>query len=165
MKKIIIVDGYNVINALPTLEVKIDQSLEAARLALANHLLKWKNSFKIYLVFDGRNEMLTDNPASLLSGIECIFTRSKEKADDRIIKMLRDFSADKVEITVISNDNYIRNNCRAYGAHIEAPAYLLGKSRKDPNKKNDKNQSGGKIIDPALEKEINDSLKKAWKIK
>ena len=165
MKKIIIVDGYNVINALPLFEEKIDQSLEAARLALARHLLKWKSSFKIYIVFDGKDDMLANNPTSVLYGIECIFTRSKEKADDRVIKMLRDFSSDKAEVTVISSDNYIRNHCRVYGAHIEPPSYLLGKSRKDPNKKNDKNQSWEKIIDTALKKEINDSLKKIWKIK
>lgn len=163
MQKILIVDGYNAINAIAELEAKIDQSLEAARMALAQHLFPWKNSFEIYIVFDGRDNMSWGGN-SVLYGIKCIFSQGKEEADDCIISMVRDFSSKNADITVITNDNYIRNNCRAYAANVEPANYLIKKS-KNAGPKYNKASSAAKTIDSAAEKRINDSLKKIWHIK
>ncbi len=163
MQKILIADGYNVINAIPELEAKIGQSLEAARMALAQYLFPWKNSFEIYIVFDGRSNTVWDNN-SVLYGIKCIFSQGKEEADDCIISMVRDFSSKNADITVITNDNYIRNNCRAYAAKVEPANYLIKKSKTARLKYNEA-PSSAETIDSAAEKRINDSLKKIWHIK
>ena len=135
MKKTFILDGYNVIYRIPELTAKLEESLESARKALAMRMAEWKRSRRdaeVVIVFDGRDSDFIDRSRTNLCGIDCVFTRSKEAADDRIIGMVRS-SKDPSSITVISHDNCVRNNSRTHGARVEYPAFLQ-KSRKKANK-------------------------------
>lgn len=115
--------------------MKLDESLAAARSALAMRMTGWKRSrvnAEVLIVFDGRDSDFMDCSRTNICGIDCVFTRSKEAADDRIIGMVRD-SEDPSGITVISHDNRVRNGSRAQGARVEYPAFLQ-KTRKRGNK-------------------------------
>ncbi len=126
MQKTFIIDGYNAIHKIPELEAKLGESLESARGALAMEISGWRRrhvNANVYIVFDGRNEHILDHSHTKICGIDCIFTRSEESADDRIINMVRS-TKDSSAITVISDDNRVRNNCRAHKAQVKYTSFL-----------------------------------------
>ena len=131
MKKIIL-DGYNVIHETPELALRLKDSLEAARKALAFHVSDWRRKYSsadVCIVFDGKDTEGINHSSIRLCGIECIFTKTDEKADERIISMVRK-SEDPRSIVVISGDNNVRNNCRAHKARVEYSTFLMAKNKK-----------------------------------
>ncbi|NQU94674.1 MAG: NYN domain-containing protein [Candidatus Omnitrophica bacterium] len=135
MKKIFILDGYNVIYRISELTAKLKESLAEARSALAMHVAGWKRSrvnAEIIIVFDGRDVDFMDYSRTKIGGIDCVFTRAKEAADDRIISMVKN-SKEPSSITVISHDNRVRNGSRVHGARVEYPTFLQ-KTKKHANK-------------------------------
>ena len=159
MQKVII-DGYNVIHCLPGLKERIKLGLEAARKALVSLVLSWQGSvnFKgnITIVFDSREEGLLASESSI-GGIKCIFTRNKQDADTRIISLVRN-NRSTGQIIVVSDDNYVYNNCKAHGAVVKPSVFLLerpkGRSAQDE-----------KSIDSASAKDITDFYKRQLGIK
>ena len=136
MKKIFILDGYNVIYRIPELTAKLKESLAEARSGLAMHVAGWKRSrinAEIIIVFDGRDVDFMDYSRTKIGGIDCVFTRAKEAADDRIIRMVKN-SEEPSSVTVISHDNRVRNGSRAHGARVEYPTFLqkTGKNADKP---------------------------------
>jgi len=128
----IILDGYNVIHKLPELSIKLDESLEVARTALVMHLSNWKKKYlysNICIVFDGKDNAMPEYPKTKLCGIDCRFTKTEESADDHIIAIIGQCQ-DTSEITVISDDNKIKNNCKAFGVKVESPSFLQNTAKK-----------------------------------
>lgn len=137
-------------DGIPKLAERVGDSLEDARKALAALILTWKMTRnykgKIRVVFDGRDGIY--NRDDTICGINCIYTGSKQEADDRIISMVRN-SPDAANITVISNDNYVSNNCRSHGATVKPPGFLLQPPGKKGNKgKKPKEKRGKKLSMP-----------------
>jgi len=117
----LIIDGYNVIYAIPELEELLGESLEAARAGLVRLLTRAKDSRRdierLYVVFDGRADD-DDGESTVAPGITAIYTQRKKDADQKIVEMVRD-AARADAITVVSNDNFLYNNVRAHGAYVE----------------------------------------------
>lgn len=115
-----VLDGYNVIHAVPGLERKLGSSLRAARDALVALCLEIRRSRgdveKTVIVFDG-DSAFKDLPQENFPGVEIVFTESSEDADDRILDVLRDYPA-RQRVCVVSNDNYVLNSARAFGTAI-----------------------------------------------
>ncbi len=135
--KTIILDGYNVIYKIPELAIKLDESLSAARTALAMHMSNWGRKYlyqQIHIVFDGQDSATRGYSQTALHGIECSFTRTKEEADDRILSMIRK-SKEPFNITVISADNRVSNSCRTHGVSVKPPSFLEQTTKKT-NRKN-----------------------------
>lgn len=166
----LILDGYNVIHKIPSLKRMLDLSLEKARNRLGDFLLEWKRTTgfrgKVTVVFDGKGHWLLDG-ASSYHGIEFLFSTERSDADRYIITLLNEF-AGRDKVTVITEDNFIRNHCRVYQARCHDAAWLsmfvlpgAGKrSRKPAGKK-----SIGKDIPPKDMLDINRYLKDIWGIK
>ena len=114
---IFVVDGYNVIHAVPELERKLDQSLKAARdalVALCSAIQSLRGDVqKILIIFDG-DSAFRDLPQENFPGVEILFTESGEDADDRILDVLREQSPVE-RFCIVSNDNYVLNHARAFG--------------------------------------------------
>lgn len=127
MSEIYILDGYNVIGKIPRLrEIKLSRGLEVARKALAMMLSDIKHNrphIKFKVIFDGKAGEMPNYSKADLHGIECIFTRSGEEADDYIGMMLMD-RKDNAGVVVISGDNKVRNKCKVYGASVQEPLEL-----------------------------------------
>jgi predicted RNA-binding protein with PIN domain len=117
----LIIDGYNVIHAIPRLEEMLDESLEAARAGLAQLASEFKDSRKdierVCIVFDGKGEF-SDEQESAGSGVTAFYTQKGKDADRKIMEMIKD-SQDPADITVVSNDNFVHNNSRSLGARIK----------------------------------------------
>ncbi len=115
---VFVVDGYNVIHAVPELERKLDQSLRSARdalVALCRTIQSLRGDVqKVVIVFDG-SSAFRDLPQENFPGVEILFTESGEDADDRILDVLREKSPGQ-NFCIVSNDNYVSNHARAFGA-------------------------------------------------
>jgi len=161
--KVYVLDGYNVIHAVPEFERCLDKSLEAARKALISQCVRFKGQrgdiTKIVIVFDGQ-EAYQDFPEEDYSGVHIIFSNSKEKADDRILTLLE--QSPKVDsFIIVSNDNYVFNNSRALGARgISVAAFFadVEKKLKGPQKKSQ--SSEGRKISPQQAADITEEYKR-----
>jgi len=116
----LIVDGYNVIHAVPELERQLDRSLEAAREGLVGLCREYRarrgDAGRVWVVFDGSAEY----PSGLHSdrgGVRVVFTQEGEEADERILRLVRDDQG-RSEFLVVSNDTQIVNNARGLGARV-----------------------------------------------
>ena len=118
--KVLVLDGYNVIHAVPHLRRQLDQSLEAARNGLLAdcraYQARHQQAQRLYVVFDGQQDEV-QAPAANVGGMSVIFTKKSEEADERILGLIRaDYG--KNTFVIVSNDTYVFNNSRAHGARV-----------------------------------------------
>jgi predicted RNA-binding protein with PIN domain len=117
-----ILDGYNVIHALPPLQRQMDRSLEAGRDALVRlcqeQAARRGQPGEVYIVFDGREGAGEEwgRREQRHGRVTVMFTRKPEDADQRILRLIE--TRKRGECLVVSNDNEVANNARAFGARI-----------------------------------------------
>jgi predicted RNA-binding protein with PIN domain len=107
------------------------------------------------------NSRFTCSNSQPSRSINCIYSRSGQKADDYIICMVREIK-NRSCITIVSNDNYVRGTCSSLGAATERPSFLTDSPKLKARKIN--KQKNSKKVSPAQEKEINEFLKEKWGI-
>ncbi|MBU1863375.1 MAG: hypothetical protein KKH94_06930, partial [Candidatus Omnitrophica bacterium] len=91
---------------------------------------------------------------------------SGEDADARIIAMIQSSHAPQAT-TVISDDTYIRNHCKVYGAQIKPVSSLIARAPQISGACKKTKSSAhlqSKKISPAAKNSINQFLKKEWGI-
>jgi predicted RNA-binding protein with PIN domain len=106
------------------------------------------------------SQPISSNNQPTLS-INCSYSRSGQKADDYIICMVREIK-NRSCITIVSNDNYVRDTCSSLGAATERPSFLIDSPKLKARKIS--SQKSSKKISPTQEKEINECLKEKWGI-
>ncbi len=115
--KILVIDGYNVINKIPYLSKIADRNLQEARQAVTELANKYKKKdggiSEVYVVFDGKDQYRN---LDISTPKEHIFSTTGE-GDRKIIDTVKRVS-DKGIAIVVSDDNYVRNNARAYSASL-----------------------------------------------
>ena len=115
--KILVIDGYNVINKISYLSKIADRNLQEARQAVTELADKYKRKdggiSEVYVVFDGKDQYRN---LDILTPKEHIFSTTGQ-GDRKIIETVKRAS-DKGIVTVVSDDNYVRNNARAYSASL-----------------------------------------------
>ncbi len=154
----LIVDGYNVIGRSPALRQDKAISLERARMALAKAVSAWNrdhSSYRCVIVFDGRDPVGVNMSKATIGGVSCVFTRTKIDADDEIIRMVRDEKTADSVVTVVSDDNYVGNNCRAHGATVQPASYLDVREDRKAGRSGQKGSPIEKAIDHKTISEIN----------
>ncbi|OVE75680.1 hypothetical protein BVX97_03855 [bacterium E08(2017)] len=166
-KKIIILDGYNIIHRIPEFERLLDTSLEAARERLYRFCANWmstrKDVYLFYIVFDGQTG-LTEGSHQPSPGIRTVFTNTGEKADTRIVDITEERIND-AKVAVVSDDNFVRNKCHLLDAEIISVDSFISlpgaaarlRQQKDP-------PANDKKLHPRQQKMINDDLKREWGI-
>jgi predicted RNA-binding protein with PIN domain len=122
--KILVIDGYNAINKIRYLSDIADRSLRDARDAvteLANEYKKRDGGIsEVYVVFDGKTQY---RDADIPRPRQHIFSRTGQ-GDRKVIEMIKKF-AGKATVIAVSDDNYVRNNARAYNASLLRPEELI----------------------------------------
>lgn len=124
--KILIVDGYNVIHKIEYLSDIADGNLKEAR----NEVTKLANEYRrkvggiseVYVVFDGQSRF---QDLDIPRPKEQIFSETG-MGDKKIIETIRKY-LHKGSLIVVSDDNYVRNNARAYKASLLQPIDLIRK--------------------------------------
>ena len=158
--KYLIIDGYNAICKIKELDARKDISLEASRLSFIKALVDFKqrnNLFdKVIVVFDGKGEGLMLDRETY-GGVEILFSSKDKDADKTIVDILKISSKDN--ITVSSDDNFIKNHTRAFGCEIMSIKELedLIVLKKKSNGVKIKEDIQAKEMD-----EITEELKKHW---
>ncbi len=122
--KILVVDGYNVIHRIKFLSDIADKNLKEARDVLSRYVNRYKKKdggiSEVYIVFDGQNKY-KDLDVSMPKSH--IFSNTGE-GDKKIIDTIKKYSK-KGRVVVVSDDNYVCNNARAYKAGIKRPKDLF----------------------------------------
>ena len=111
----VVVDGYNLIHAMPELARLVGSDLERARDGLVAKLAVYRSGrgMRITVVFDGRG---TGAPQTRPpGGIEVVFSRAPQNADAKIKTMLSLEKGPK-SWTVVTSDNSIVLFARDFGA-------------------------------------------------
>ncbi len=166
---IFVLDAYNAIHKIPTLERLLDKSLQAARDGLvtrSSRLISGRGGItKIILVFDGKSDF-RDLPNAAPSKIQIVFSETGETADERIGEILEGLSGNK-NIQVVSDDNSVRNHARAYAVQTISVAQFDGMIRKTEIKASPTGivRDSGNRLTPQQAAEITQAYKKSLKLK
>jgi predicted RNA-binding protein with PIN domain len=133
-QRILIVDGYNVINRIPKLQASLDGGLPNARNRLALEVANWGREHpgvECLIVFDGEFQG-SGGREQKIAGIRCLFTLTRHGGDDEIIRFVREFKGRPRDITVVSDDNKVGNNCRAHGAAVRPSSFIMARQAGPP---------------------------------
>ena len=105
MKEYLIIDGYNVINAWPTLYSIAHKNLEDARSQLIEMMAEYQSfkGIKVIIVFDAHMVKKSMEKTEKKLGVEVVYTREKETADSYIERLIVDLSR-KNRVVVATND-------------------------------------------------------------
>ena len=119
----IVVDGYNVIHAWPSLKRLLDEaSLEAARDKLVERVavLGLVSGAEVTVVFDSHRA--ASNTEEVVEGVRVVFTRKGHSADHAIERIAYRAAESGDVITVATSDRFQRDLVRGMGgAVVSAP--------------------------------------------
>ena len=116
-----IVDGYNVIHAWPSLKKLLTEaSLEAARDKLIDRLsiLGMVTGAEITVVFDAHHSGARANSTDVVEGVHVLFTRRGHSADHAIERIAYQASDTSDVITVATSDRFQRDLVRGMGGAV-----------------------------------------------
>lgn len=130
-----VIDGYNLIHAIPELARLVGTDLERARDALVDKLAVYrsKRNVRVTVVFDGRSAAV--QPTRPPGGVEVVFSRAPQNADAKIKNMIA-LEKSPRSWTVVTSDNSIVIFARDYGAKTIPSAEFaaqLGPIREAPS--------------------------------
>ncbi len=116
----LIVDGYNVIHAWPSLKRLLDVSLEAARDNLVERLSVYGlvTGTDVTVVFDAHHSASRANAEELVEGVHVIFTRKGHSADHAIERIAYGAAGGGDAITVATSDRFQRDLVRGTGGAV-----------------------------------------------
>jgi predicted RNA-binding protein with PIN domain len=120
----LIVDGYNVIHAWPSLKRLVGVSLEDARDKLVERLSVFGQvtGADVTVVFDAHHSNAMANAEALVEGVRVLFTRKGHSADHAIERIAYAASGSGDNLTVATSDRFQRDLVRGMGgAVISAP--------------------------------------------
>lgn len=109
----LIVDGYNLLAGAGSLS----GHLESARETLVRDLAAYRHrkNHLITVVFDGWQQGRSSEQREHRAGVQVIYSKRGERADQVIQRLAREYGAD---CAVVSSDHEIVNAARAHGAFV-----------------------------------------------
>ncbi len=122
----IVIDGYNLIHAMPELARLVATDLERARDGLVAKLAVYRSQWnvRVTVVFDGRGAGVQQTRPP--GGVEVVFSRAPQTADAKIKNMLALEKSPK-SWTVVTSDNSIIIFARDYKAKTTSSAEFAAK--------------------------------------
>ena len=162
LMKALVIDGYNAIHKIPYLLRIMDKSLAEARAEITKLAEEYKRKCggidKVYVVFDGsdiyRNET-SEKPAHQ------VFSRSG-KGDEKIVQLVSRLSLG-YHVEVVSDDNRVRNNCRAHKATVLKVSDFMRVVRKGKGRCVTR-RSGDVKLSADKAEIINEELRRHWNV-
>lgn len=128
MKTFLVIDGYNAIFGIPSLKAIAKRSLIDARRKMMSISHKYARSSgyitDVRIIFDGDNRYGNKSEIPGPRRVRHSFSLTGE-GDDTIIATINKCSRIG-RVVVASNDNYVRNNARGYGASLIYVQELTG---------------------------------------
>lgn len=118
----LLVDGYNLLGAFGALFGRLDSARDELLRDLAAY--RHRKNHPITVVFDGWREGLSTEQREFRSGIEVIYSKRGEKADQVIQRLVRRYGAD---CAVVTSDREIVNTARSHGAFVLGAQEFAGR--------------------------------------
>jgi predicted RNA-binding protein with PIN domain len=142
----IIVDGYNLIRQSDVLRHHERQSLEAGRRALVHLLSGYKKSrgYSITVVFDGWLSGAPEEQRDREAGIDIIYSRRGEKADEVIKRLVRRRTG---EMIIVTSDRPVMDAAVRAGAAAIPSAEFENRIRRAGNAFSSGDANTGKYND------------------
>ncbi len=150
--RFLLIDAYNVICAVEGLRVLMQSDLDTARDQLAEvaRAIHDAEGVRVALILDSKNDKLTVDHPYKTKTFEYLYAPSALTADgviERIVQRVKNAN----EVSVVSNDNMVREATRASGAMALRPEELYEWSRacevrlrQDTSRRNRSNARGFK---------------------
>jgi uncharacterized protein len=128
----LIVDGYNLLAQTGRIGAGANLSSEMGRESFLRDLAAYRQrkSHPITVVFDGWQQGWGTEHREHRLGLQIIFSRRGEKADQVIQRLVAEFGSD---CAVVSSDREIVDYARARGAFVMKAQEFAGKLREGPN--------------------------------
>jgi uncharacterized protein len=117
----LIVDGYNVIHAWPSLKrLLATASLEDARDELVRRVavLGMISGESVTVVFDAHHSASLSNSEETVEGVRVVFTRKGHSADHAIERLAYEASSARDVITVATSDRFQADLVRGMGGAV-----------------------------------------------
>ena len=116
----LIVDGYNVIHAWPSLKRLLDVSLEASRDKLVERLSVYGlvSGTEVTVVFDAHHSAARANAEEWVEGVRVLFTRKGHSADHAIERIAYGATGAGDAITVATSDRFQSDLVRGMGGAV-----------------------------------------------
>jgi predicted RNA-binding protein with PIN domain len=116
----LVVDGYNIIHAWPSLKRLLGVSLEAARDKLIERLSVYGlvTGADVTVVFDSHQKASRANAEQMVEGVRVIFTRRGHSADQVIERMAYEATGAGGVVTVATSDHSQSDMVRGMGGAV-----------------------------------------------
>lgn len=166
-KEYLFVDGYNIINSWERLKKLKDEDFEGAREKLIDILAEYKyySEIEIILVFDGHLVKGSSGTISNYNGLEVVYTKERETADQYIekkldqigrIKKVRVATSDWIEQQIVLSRGGTRISARELEMEIfDEKDSLMRRGNSD----REKNDLAIGRLDEEILKKLNNFLK------
>ena len=109
----LIIDGYNLLGRTGGLSGHIESARETLLQALAAY--RHRKNHPITVVFDGWQQGQPMERRELRTGVQVVFSKRGERADQVIQRLARDYGAD---CAVVSSDQEVARSAKASGAFV-----------------------------------------------
>lgn len=109
----LIIDGYNLLGARREMMSDPEAARERLLRDLASYHLRKK--YPITVVFDGWRQGLATEHHEHRAGVEVIYSRRGERADQVLQRLAAEYGRD---CTIVSSDHEVQNVARAHGAFV-----------------------------------------------
>lgn len=168
-KRVMILDGYNILHQIPRWRQQLETSLEGGREQLLAYCSRWMRErgdvWLFVVVFDGAGASGTmQQPVG--RGVRVIFSPSGQTADDRLLDMMHELGPRHV-YTVVSDDRYVKDKARLHGAELMGSRQFAGylahrESIRQARAQGKSSGSGGGKTLPSNADSITESLRAIW---
>ncbi len=123
----LIIDGYNVLGRLGTFSSHIESARESLLRDLAAY--RHRKNHPITVVFDGWQQGQPTEGREPRAGLEVIYSKRGERADQVIQRLAREYGAD---CAVVSSDQEVARSARVSGAMVIGAQEFAVKLRAAP---------------------------------
>lgn len=120
----LIVDGYNLLAGAGSFSGHLDSARETLVHDLAAY--RHRKNYFITVVFDGWQQGRPSEQREHRAGVQVIYSRRGERADQVIQRLAREYGA---ECAVVTSDHEIVNTAKAHGAFTMGAQEFAGKLR------------------------------------
>lgn len=106
-KTILLVDGYNILNAWSELKVMLDVDLEGARERLNDYMFEYAAFYdeEVYVVYDAYTISGRQVKIETLHHVHVVYTKENQTADAYIEKLVNEFGSDvRLTVKVVTSD-------------------------------------------------------------
>jgi predicted RNA-binding protein with PIN domain len=154
VRRVYLIDGYNLLHQFPELRKKMEYDLENARNSLLARLSGFALSKGVLLsvVFDGAGE--PDPASSGGRSVRVRFSRPPEKADPLIKKMIAERKRDE-ELILVSSDRDIGDYARLCGVKVESSQSFAQLMERQPESPSDAHRTDRTMSEREMQEWMN----------